>query len=128
MKAGRAVGYLAYDDNYFYFAAKIADDTPHEGEVRYATRNDDQYFYPEKAVSSPAMPRGRRSSAQERTWPEGVRRYSYRKWPAIPSGREVDNVQIGFNVLPPEKKGWYLCPPGTMPRFMCSKTTDYDTR
>ena len=55
-----------------------------------------------------------------------MRRYSYRKWPAIPSGRDVDNVQIAFNVLPPEKKGWYLYPPGTMPRFMCYKTTDYE--
>ena len=35
-------------------------------------------------------------------------------------------MQLGFNAIPPEKKGWYLCPPGTMPRFMCYKTTDYE--
>jgi len=44
---GFATGYLAYDDNYFYFAAKIADSTPDSGTVRFETRDDDQYFYPE---------------------------------------------------------------------------------
>jgi hypothetical protein len=43
---GFAAGYLAYDDRYFYFAAKIADDSPHPGALRYETRNDDEFFYP----------------------------------------------------------------------------------
>jgi hypothetical protein len=46
-KGGFATGYLAYDDKNFYFAAKIADNTPTPGTIRYATRNDDDYFYPE---------------------------------------------------------------------------------
>ena len=41
-----ATGYLAYDDNNFYFAARVADSTPDEGMVRMETRNDDDYFYP----------------------------------------------------------------------------------
>ena len=45
-REGIAVGYLAYDAKNFYFAAKIADSTPNEGMVRFATRNDDNYFYP----------------------------------------------------------------------------------
>jgi hypothetical protein len=49
VKAGVATGYLAYDDKYFYFAARIADATPDPGMVRTATRDDDAYFYPEKS-------------------------------------------------------------------------------
>jgi len=44
---GFATGFVAYDDAYFYFAAKIADDTPHEGMPRYETWDEDEYFYPE---------------------------------------------------------------------------------
>lgn len=43
---GLATGYLAYDENYFYFAAKIADASPHPGTLRMETRDDDQFFYP----------------------------------------------------------------------------------
>ncbi|KAA6327997.1 hypothetical protein EZS27_023059 [termite gut metagenome] len=46
---GFAQTYLAYDDNYFYFAAKIADKTPHKGTLRFETRDEDQYFYPDTA-------------------------------------------------------------------------------
>ncbi len=49
---GFATGYLAYDERYFYFAAKIADDTPEEGMVRFETRDDDEYYYPEKCYDS----------------------------------------------------------------------------
>jgi len=47
VKKGFASAYLALDDTYFYFAAKIADATPDPGMLRYATRNDDDYFYPD---------------------------------------------------------------------------------
>lgn len=43
---GMATAYLAYDDNYFYFAAKVADKTPNNGTYRFETRNDDEFFYP----------------------------------------------------------------------------------
>ena len=94
--------------------------------MRYATRDDDQYFYPEKTIFITRDPQGNQIKREELAWPAGVRRFSYRKWPSLPSGRNVDNVQIGFNVIAPEEKGWYLNPPGTMPRFMCYKTTDYE--
>ncbi|RAJ87273.1 hypothetical protein CLV59_10122 [Chitinophaga dinghuensis] len=44
---GLANTYVAYDDQYFYFAAKVADRTPNKGAPRFETRNDDQYFYPD---------------------------------------------------------------------------------
>lgn len=116
--AGTATAWIACDDNYFYFAAKIADTTPWEGGVRYATRDDDAYFYPEK-VWTP----DRRT---ELVWPAGVRRFSYRKDPDLPSGNGTDNVQIAFNVLPPEQKPWLPYPKGTMPGFMIYMDTDYE--
>jgi hypothetical protein len=49
-----ANGYLAYDDQYFYFAAKVADNTPHPGTYRFETRNDDEFFYPDLAYKPDA--------------------------------------------------------------------------
>lgn len=46
---GMATAYLAYDDQYFYFAAKVADQTPNKGTYRFETRNDDDFFYPDVA-------------------------------------------------------------------------------
>jgi hypothetical protein len=46
---GLAHAYLAYDDNYFYFAAKVADKTPNQGALRFETRDDEQFFYPDTA-------------------------------------------------------------------------------
>jgi hypothetical protein len=135
VKRGFATGYLAYDANYFYFAAKIADDTPEEGMVRFETRNDDDYFYPEKSyverLKNPQIAPVTdhdTDTPQALLWPEGVRRYTYRKDPELPSGNAPnhDNVQIAFNVLPPDEKPWYLCPPGTMPGFTTYKDTDYE--
>ncbi|MDQ2731288.1 MAG: hypothetical protein M3Y56_06480, partial [Armatimonadota bacterium] len=62
------------------------------------------------------------------TWPADVRRYSYRKDPELPAGNAPnhDNVQIAFNVLPPDRKPWYPAPPGTMPGFIHYKDTDYE--
>jgi hypothetical protein len=50
--SGFASAYLAYDDKYFYFAAKVADQTPDEGTYRFETRNDDDFFYPEISCMS----------------------------------------------------------------------------
>ena len=51
---GMASSYLAYDDQYFYFAAKVADNTPHPGTYRFETRNDDEFFYPDVAYKPDA--------------------------------------------------------------------------
>ncbi len=124
---GVASGYLAYDDNYFYFAAKIADDTPYEGNIRFENRDDSAYFYPEKSY---AVERDANTKAEtkrtELDWPSGVRRFSYRKDPDLPSGNDTDNVQIAFNVVPQNKKRYYVAPPGTLPKFMVYPDTDYE--
>ncbi|WP_255491149.1 hypothetical protein [Dysgonomonas sp. 520] len=44
---GLAHAYLGYDDQYFYFAAKVADKTPNKGSLRFKDRDDDQFFYPD---------------------------------------------------------------------------------
>ena len=85
-----------------------------DGLPRFETRNDDDYFYPEKVISQ----------GKELTWPAGVRHYSYRKDFEVPSGNGKHNVQIAFNVIPPEKKDHLPYPAGTMPRF-CAY---FDTR
>ena len=46
---GLANTYVAYDDQYFYFGARVADKTPSKGAPRFESRNDDQYFYPDTA-------------------------------------------------------------------------------
>lgn len=46
---GYANGYLAYDEQYFYFAAKVADNTPHPGTYRFENRQDDEFYYPDTA-------------------------------------------------------------------------------
>lgn len=115
-KAGVATAYLAYDERNFYFAAKIADDTPDEGMVRTAARDDDEYFYPEVSWD--------KDKAME--WPADVRRFSYRKNFAIPSGNDHDNVQLAFNVLAPREKPFLEFPRGTMEHFMVYADTDYE--
>lgn len=108
--------YVAYDENNFYFAAKIADSTADPGMVRFATRDDDGYFYPDQSVD--------KEKAVLR-WPAGVRHYSYRKNFDIPSGSgEHDNVQLAFNVL--DAKPWRAHPPGVMDRFITYWDTDYE--
>lgn len=51
---GMANGFLAYDERYFYFALKVADNTPHPGTYRFETRNDDEFFYPDVAYKPDA--------------------------------------------------------------------------
>jgi hypothetical protein len=109
--AGPIAAYLAYDDKFFYFAARVpaVADT-----IRYGTRDDDSFFYPEKVTDK----------GQELTWPAGVRRYSYRKDVDLPSGH---NVQIAFNVVPQDRKAGMLpFPAGTMPHFCAYQDTDYE--
>ena len=64
----------------------------------------------------------------EMKWPEGVRRFSYRKRPDLPGGgpKGHDNIQIAFNVLPPDEKPWIESPAGTPPRWMSYWDTDYE--
>lgn len=113
---GVATAYLAYDTDNFYFAAKISDNTPDPGMLRFENRDDDSYFYPDR-VEDP--------DGNVLTWPAGVRHFSYRKHFDIPSGGgEHDNVQIAFNVL--TQKPWLSNPPGVMPRFITYWDTDYE--
>lgn len=126
---GFANGYLAYDDKCFYFAARVADTTPDGGTLRFETRDDDQFYYPE-ACQGPKrdLKKGDPVQLEELAWPGGVRRYSYRKNPILPSGNapSFDNVQIAFNVLDQDKKPWLTNPPGTMPGYIGYKDTDYE--
>jgi len=69
-KPGVATGYLAYDDKNFYFAAKIADKTPSPGTLRFATRKDDGYFYPDEVYN---MDRMTILWKKETTWSEPSR-------------------------------------------------------
>jgi len=63
-------------------------------------------------------------------WPEGVRRYSYRRRPELPFGsnpNKFDNVQLAFNVIPMDQKADMVpFPPGTMPGFIPHSDTDYE--
>ncbi|OPZ23638.1 MAG: hypothetical protein BWZ02_03150 [Lentisphaerae bacterium ADurb.BinA184] len=123
---GVATAYLAWDDAFFYFAAKIADDTPSGGGVRYETRDDSVYYYPEVCYEVQKDKDGKETKRTEYRWPEGVRRYTYRRNPDLPSGDGTDNVQIAFGVLPPGENGMVACPPGTFPGFVANKVTDYE--
>ncbi len=123
---GLATAYLAHDDQYFYFAAKVADDTPDGGTMRFETRDDDSFFFPEKVWQTAKS--GGSSELVEVTWPAGVRRYSYAKNPYLPAGNSpnFDNIQIGFNAVPDEEKPWYSHPPGTFPGYAGYFCTDYE--
>lgn len=110
---GAVTAWLASDNQFFYFAAKVPQ---MDGLLRYETRDDDAFFYPEKVTSQ----------GKELTWPADVRRFSYRKDFDIPSGNGKHNIQIAFNVIAPDKKDHLQYPPGTMPRFCAYFDTDYE--
>jgi len=109
--AGPIRAYLAYDDDNFYFAAKV----PAVAEtIRYGQRDDDSFFYPEKVFDK----------GKELVWPAEVRRYTYRKDPDLPADH---NVQIAFNVIPEDQKPEMLAyPAGTMPHYCAYPDTDYE--
>ena len=108
---GSVKAYLAYDSQYFYFAATVPGVKP---TIRYGKRDDDSFFYPETVTDN----------GKELTWPVGVRRYTYRKDPDLPAGH---NVQIAFNVIPEDKKPDFMAfPAGTMPHYCCYQDTDYE--
>lgn len=120
---GLAIGYVAADDEYFYFAAKIADDNSHPGSPRFETWDEDADFYPEVSQTE------QDGRTIDYRWPAGVRRFSYRRWPMIPSGmpqQPLDNVLLAFNALPPAEKDWQTHVPGRFPKFIWYKTTDYE--
>ncbi len=112
--SGTATAWLAHDQDHFYFAARVSGKG--EGMIRFETRDDDRYFYPEKVTDE----------GKELLWPAGVRRFSYRRDPDLPSGNGQFNIQIAFNVVPPEEKPMLTHPTGTMPRFMSYMDTDYE--
>jgi hypothetical protein len=66
----------------------------------------------------------------DHVWPEGVRRFSYRKNVELPFGgapNKFDNVQIAFNVIPEDQKPDMIpFPPGTMTDFVPHIDTDYE--
>jgi len=128
VKQGFATGYLAYDDQFFYFACKAADDTTEPGMFRYETLDEDQFFYPPVSYKVEKDSKGNVIKREALTWPTGVRRYSYRKDPDLPAGNfpSHDNIQIAFNVLPAAQKPWYPYPPGTMSGYTCYRDTDYE--
>ena len=120
---GLATGYIAYDERGIAFAAKIADATIEAGTFNFQKLDEDQFFYPEKVM----IPDGKNGFV-EATWPTGVRRYSYAKFPWLPSGGapDFDNVQIGFNALDDDHKPWYPYPAGTFKGFADFWSTDYE--
>ncbi|RMD79970.1 MAG: hypothetical protein D6820_07420, partial [Lentisphaerae bacterium] len=63
---------------------------------------------------------------KEHQWPEGVRRYSYRRGFDCPWNYGNDNVLLAFNVIPAGQDGWMSHLPGRIPRFSGYKTTDYE--
>ncbi len=111
---GAGSAFLAYDQDNFYFAARVSG--AGRGTVRFETRDDDRYFYPPTVTDK----------GKTLAWPEGVRRFSYRKDPDLPSGNGQFNIQLAFNIVPPDKKPMMTHPAGTMPRFMSYMDTDYE--
>lgn len=76
-------------------------------------------------VPDPAFASGK---PQPLRWPDGVRRYSYRRDPDLPFGNfpARDNVQIAFNVLAPDQKPWTTKLPGLPDKFTSYWDTDYE--
>ena len=95
-KPGLATSYLAYDDKYFYFAAKIADRTPSPGTLRFATRNDDDYFYPDVVYNLDPMTI---LWKKETTWSEPLRAGAALLMPGSTSQRSFTAWVPGLDVV-----------------------------
>ncbi|MGN0833102.1 MAG: hypothetical protein ACI4RD_05580 [Kiritimatiellia bacterium] len=94
----------------------------------YATGNDSLGRVTPEDASAGARVGWRWEDRVERIahrWPEGVRRYSYRRRPELPCGQGHDNVQIAFNVLPDEAKPWYPSAPGMFKGYSSYWDSDY---
>jgi hypothetical protein len=104
---GMATGYLAYDNEYFYFAAKVADQTPHPGTYRFETRNDDEFFYPDTAYKPEAFLSFKKADGMRDAAPDDISALQH------PDGEdrlmhfwEPDKNNTGFGIdltLPEEK-------------------------
>jgi len=126
-KKGLATTWMAYDESFFYFAAKVADDSPDGGTLRFETMDHDSFFYPHKVTKVKKDDAGKEQTV-DLEWPAGVRRYSYARPFILPCGNSpnFDNVQIAFNAVPEADKPWYPFPPGTMKGFVSDWCTDYE--
>jgi hypothetical protein len=121
VQGGFSNGYLAYDETYFYFGVKIADDTPEEGMRRFDGGDENYCFYPDTVYAKAD------NQVQMLLWPQDTRNFSYRQDFEIPSGNgSHDNVQIAFNVLGDKEKKLYPFPPGTMPKYINYQCSDYE--
>ena len=90
-KSGFATAWLAHDDDYFYFAARIADDTPDAGTYRFATLNEDEFFYPEVAYELDPI---KTLKKKEETWDAPVRRGAALR---TPGGGPEDRSFVSWN-------------------------------
>ncbi len=108
--SGFAIGYLAYDQDCFYFAAKVANSPKDSSEWNYYGHNDDSYFWPKDK------------------WPDASEPFSYWKAPQLPSGNfpNRDNVQLAFGVLKESDKQFLPFPPGTRQGYGASESIDYE--
>ncbi len=129
---GAAVAYVAHDDEFFYFAAQVADASKDPGSLRYARRDDDSFYYPDVCYGTVKARVGRgkdRKVVQKRVeyrWPEGVRHFSYRRRFDCPWTYDHDNVALAFNAVPLGMDGQQARLPGRMPRYSAYKTTDHE--
>ncbi|MDR0534547.1 MAG: hypothetical protein LBH01_11400 [Verrucomicrobiales bacterium] len=108
---GFATAYLAYDDKNFYFAAKIADNSPDPGTIRYEKRNDDDYYYPEVSYE---YNREKTLLKTDETWSEPSRKeaalllpdskqHSFTAWSSV-----ADNFAVDLSLPAPQLVSFYF--------------------